>query len=131
VLADVASVCDRVLMLHLGRLVLVERIDALRRQVQSAGELVLRTRASAEQRERLLAAVPQATLRRVEDGADGTVLLHLVHQAADADAARAAERVTTALAQACVAAGLPILELGPRTRNLEDLFVDLLGKAPE
>lgn len=132
VLADVASVCDRVLMLHLGRLVLGERIDTLRRQVRSAGELVLRTRASAEQRVRLLAAVPSAALRVAEEGEDGTVLLHLLVRDADGekDPARAAERVTTALAQACVAAGLPVLELGPRSRTLEDLFVDLLGRSP-
>jgi len=132
VLADVASVCDRVLMLHLGRLVLGERIDALRRQVLSSGELVLRTRASTDVRARLLATVPQATLRLAEDGADGTVLLHLVLApgADDAASARAAEAATTALAQACVAHGLPVLELGPRTRTLEDLFVDLLGGGP-
>jgi len=131
VLADVASVCDRVLMLHLGRLVLGERIDALRRQVRSSGELVLRTRASADERARLLAAVPGAVLRRAEEGADGTVLLHLVLAPdADADDPRAAEAATTALARACVAAGLPVLELGPRSRTLEDLFVDLLARSP-
>jgi ABC-2 type transport system ATP-binding protein len=132
VLADVSSVCDRVLMLHLGRLVLAERIDALRRQVHAAGELVLRTRASAEQRAALLAGVPDVALHAADEGADGSVVLHLRvvgRPDADADDART-ERATTALAQACVAAGLPVLELGPRSRTLEDLFVDLLGSRP-
>src|SRR5262249_48618557 len=44
ILADVASVCGRVLMLHHGSLVLSERIDRLRREVRTSGELVLRTR---------------------------------------------------------------------------------------
>ena len=128
VLADVSSVCDRVLMLHLGRLVLAERIDTLRRQVRAAGELVLRTRASAEQRAAVLARVPDVTLHGADEGTDGSVVLHL-RLAADASANDLqTERATTALAQACVAAGLPVLELGPRSRTLEDLFVDLLGR---
>jgi len=132
VLADVASVCDRVLMLHLGKLVLAERIDTLRRQVRSAGELVLRTRASEAQCVALLAAVPGAALTRTESAPDGTVLLHLTHPqgASDDESSAIAEQVTTALAGACVAARLPVLELGPRSRTLEDLFVDLLGSAP-
>ena len=131
VLADVSSVCDRVLMLHLGRLVLAERIDALRRQVRAAGELVLRTRASVEQRARLLAEVPEAALHAAEEGSDGSVVLHLRvgGPGGTVDDART-ERITTALAQACVGAGLPVLELGPRSRTLEDLFVDLLGSRP-
>ncbi|MEW6268975.1 MAG: ABC transporter ATP-binding protein [Thermodesulfobacteriota bacterium] len=133
VLADVASVCDRVLMLHLGRLVLAERIDTLRRQVRSSGELVLRTRASDEQLERLLSRVAEAEETRRDRASDGSVLLHLSHPARDGDEAsrRTAERVTSALARACVEAGLPVLELGPRSRTLEDLFVDLLGERPQ
>jgi ABC-2 type transport system ATP-binding protein len=131
VLADVSSVCDRVLMLHLGRLVLAERIDTLRRQVRAAGELVLRTRASVEQRAALIAQIGEVTLHAADDSADGSVILHLritgaTESASDADT----ERVTAALARACVVAGLPVLELGPRSRTLEDLFVDLLGRAP-
>jgi ABC-2 type transport system ATP-binding protein len=133
VLADVSSVCDRVLMLHLGRLVLAERIDALRRQVRAAGELVLRTRATTEQRSALLAAIqPGVTLLATDDGADGSVVLHLRLAGGEEGASDAeTERVTTALAQACVAAGLPVLELGPRSRTLEDLFVDLLARPSE
>ena len=128
VLADVSSVCDRVLMLHLGRLVLAERIDALRRQVRAAGELVLRTRASAEQRAALVARVPEATLHAADEGTDGSVVLHLRIAGGEPASDALTERVTTALAEACVAAGLPVLELGPRSRTLEDLFVDLLGR---
>ena len=128
VLADVSSVCDRVLMLHLGRLVLAERIDALRRQVRAAGELVLRTRASAEQRAALVARVPEATLHAADEGTDGSVVLHLRIAGGEPASDALTERVTTALAEACVAAGLPVLELGPRSRALEDLFVDLLGR---
>jgi ABC-2 type transport system ATP-binding protein len=133
VLADVASVCDRVLMLHLGKLVLAERIDALRRQVRSTGELVLRTRAGDADLAPLLARVPELTLSGVEAGDDGSLLLHLAHVpgTSEHEGRAIAERLTDALAHACVAAGLPVLELGPRNRTLEDLFVDLLGRSPQ
>jgi len=133
VLADVASVCDRVLMLHLGKLVLAERIDALRRQVRSAGELVLRTRADEAERAAVLARVPELTLKSVDAADDGSLLLHLAHSqgSSDEEGRRIAENVTAALARACVEAGLPVLELGPRNRTLEDLFVDLLGRSPQ
>ena len=133
VLADVASVCDRVLMLHLGKLVLAERIDALRRQVRSAGELVLRTRADEPERAAVLARVPELTLKSVDAADDGSLLLHLAHSqgSSDEEGRRIAENVTAALARACVEAGLPVLELGPRNRTLEDLFVDLLGRSPQ
>ena len=46
ILADVASVCDRVLILHRGRLVLAERLDhAPRSRCAAPAEIVLRTRA--------------------------------------------------------------------------------------
>jgi ABC-2 type transport system ATP-binding protein len=133
VLADVASVCDRVLMLHLGKLVLAERIDALRRQVRSAGELVLRTRAGDAECSALLARVPELSLKSSEVAADGSRLLHLAHAegADDDECRRITERVAAALARACVATDLPVLELGPRNRTLEDLFVDLLGRSPQ
>jgi ABC-2 type transport system ATP-binding protein len=132
VLADVASVCDRVLMLHLGKLVLAERVDTLRRQVRSAGEVVLRTRATAAEVDALLAALPDVRRTASEEGADGSLLVHLVHRLGEGEAeSRAiAEAVTSSLARGCVERGLPVLELGPRSRTLEDLFVDLLGERP-
>ncbi len=132
VLADVASVCDRVLMLHLGRLVFTERVDTLRRQVRSAGEIVLRTRATPEELSAALATVDGAHTARTEVASDGALLAHLVlRERGDGVATReTAERVTAAVARACVERGLPVLELGPRSRTLEDLFVDLLGERP-
>jgi len=132
VLADVASVCGRVLMLHLGRLVLAERVDTLRRQVHSSGELVLRTRGSLDEIDALVAAAPEIRHAEREAADDGSLLVRLVHRLGEDDAASRAiaERVTAWLARSCVERGLPVLELGPRRRTLEDLFVDLLAEQP-
>jgi ABC-2 type transport system ATP-binding protein len=132
VLADVASVCGRVLILHLGRLVLAERIDALRREVRRSGELVFRTRCEMRELEAVLARVPDLRLERMESDDDGTLLAYLVHpQGEGEESSRVlAERVTSELARAAVAAGLPVLEVGQRRQTLEDLLVDLLGEEP-
>jgi ABC-2 type transport system ATP-binding protein len=131
ILADVASVCGRVLMLHHGRLVLSERIDRLRREVRSSAELVLRTRAEPTAVEGVVAALPRLRVVELERDEDGALVVHLART--DAFAAQRAsglsavdESLAAELARACVGAGLPVIELGPRNRSLEDLFIELL-----
>jgi hypothetical protein len=77
--------------------------------------------------------VPEASLDRSDAAPDGSVLLHLSVPAGEDDeqSRQTAESATAALARACVEDGLPVLELGPRSRSLEDLFVDLLGERPQ
>ncbi|HZR83285.1 MAG TPA: ABC transporter ATP-binding protein [Candidatus Binatia bacterium] len=130
ILADVASVCDRVLILHRGKLVLAERVDSLRRQVQRAGELVLRTRGEEAALAALVDGVRGVGRLAIERADDGTLLAHLAHEqgTSDEETRRVREQVTAELARACIAAGWPLLELGPRSRTLEDLFVDLLER---
>jgi ABC-2 type transport system ATP-binding protein len=124
ILADVASVCDRVLILHRGRLVLAERLDHLRQQVRSASEIVLRTRAGPGLVRERIAALPGVTAVRCEVAPEGEVAAHVTHGFA-ADAA-AAEHLCAAIAREAVAAGWPVHEIAPRLRTLEDLFVTLL-----
>jgi ABC-2 type transport system ATP-binding protein len=128
ILADISSVCDRVLILHRGRLVLAERIDALRREVRRSGEVVLRTRAESGAVEALIGAVEGLGVTRIDRDATGAVTAHLTHPqgANETETQRSLERVTSDLARRCVEAGLPIFELGPRSRTLEDMFVELL-----
>jgi ABC-2 type transport system ATP-binding protein len=128
ILADVASVCDRVLILHRGKLVLAERLDHLRQQVRSASEIVLRTRAEpGEIRERLGALEGVATVRS-EAAPEGDVVVHLTHGLGADAPPEVATRLCAAIAREAVAAGWPVHELGPRLRTLEDLFVTLLGE---
>jgi ABC-type multidrug transport system ATPase subunit len=132
ILADVSSVCDSVLILHHGRLVLAEKIDSLRREVRRTGEILLRTRGDAAQLEVLLRGVSELGGISIEQAADQTLVAHLAHPVADSESAtgQILEQATAALARACVKAGFPVLELGPRSRTLEDLFVDLLEREP-
>jgi ABC-2 type transport system ATP-binding protein len=128
ILADVASVCDRVLILHRGKLVLADRIDSLRREVRRSGELLLRTRGESAALETFLGAFRGIERVAVETGEDGVLIARLAHEhgATDEASRRVQEAIATELARACVAAGWPVLEIGPRSRTLEDLFVELL-----
>jgi ABC-2 type transport system ATP-binding protein len=128
ILADVASVCDRVLILHRGRLVLAERLDHLRQQVRSASEIVLKTRAEPAAVEEALAAVPGVESVRCEAGDDGRLTVQLGHARVPGEDG---DRLCAAIAATAVARGWPIFELGPRLRSIEDLFVDLLGEGRE
>lgn len=128
ILADVASVCDRVLILHRGKLVLAERLDHLRQQVRSASELVLRTRGDADAIRTRLGAIDGVAAVRCEPEPDGDLTVHVTHgRGADAGPETAAQ-LCAAIAREAVAAGWPVHELGPRLRTLEDLFVTLLGE---
>jgi ABC-2 type transport system ATP-binding protein len=128
ILADVASVCDRVLILHRGKLVLAERLDHLRQQVRSASEIVLRTRAEPGSVRERLAALEGVMTIRCEVAPEGGVTAHVSHGFGADASGEAAERLCAAIARETVAAGWPVLELGPRLRTLEDLFVTLLGE---
>jgi ABC-2 type transport system ATP-binding protein len=127
ILADVASVCDRVLILHRGRLVLAERLDHLRQQVRSGSEIVLKTRAEAAAVEAHLGSLEGIQALNCEREPDGRLAVQLTH-APFAEGSDRVERLCAAIAAEAVARGWPVLELGPRLRTLEDLFVDLLGE---
>lgn len=124
ILADVASVCDRVLILHRGRLVLSDPLDRLRRQVRSASEIVLRTRGEREALRRRLESIESLREVRFVAAERGEILVHLVH-GGGGDAAAEGE-ICAAVAGLAVAEGWPVLELGPRRRTLEDLFAEVL-----
>ena len=127
ILADVASVCDRVLILQSGKLVLAERVDALRREVVRSGELVLRTRGAAGALGTLLAGLSDLRVRGIESDGRGGLVARLVQVEPEAAAELALEESAAEIARRCVAGGWPVLEVGPRRRTLEDVFVELLG----
>lgn len=127
ILADVASTCDRVLVLHRGRLVLAERVDALRREVVRSGELLLRTRGDRAALVALLGDVPGLRLAAVGDDGPGGLLARLLLADPDRADDRALEEASVEVARRCVRSGWDVLEVGPRRRSLEDVFVEILG----
>ena len=110
ILPEVQSVCDRVLIIHEGRLVLNERVDQLSLGLaEPALRIGLRRPPAAE------ALLQLPAVLRVETGRDGRFLLSY----------REGEDPTERLVAAAVAGGWGLFELAPQRRSLEEVFVQL------
>jgi ABC-2 type transport system ATP-binding protein len=105
VLPEIEAICDRVIIIHQGRIVAQDRIDAL---AQAAQGVALRVQRVDDGLLAALRAVPE--VREVTDEGDGRLM---VETSTD---------VRPAVAAAAVPYGL--LELGAR-RKLEDVFLQL------
>ncbi|MDZ7751903.1 MAG: ATP-binding cassette domain-containing protein [Gammaproteobacteria bacterium] len=109
ILPEVQAVCDRVQIIHRGRLVLNEDLKQL--EARSEAELLVRFTAPPA-----AAALEQLPgVARVEARDDGAFLLHL------AAGANPAPRMV----EDAVAGGWGLVELSPRRRTLEEIFVQL------
>jgi ABC-2 type transport system ATP-binding protein len=110
ILPEVQSVCDRVLIIHQGRLVLDERVDRL---ALGLAEPALRATLRHPPAEVELRALPG--VQGVDLGEGGRVTLRF----------RDGEDPTEALVARSVAGGWGLTELVPQRRSLEELFVKL------
>src|SRR5690606_8862697 len=110
ILPEVEAVCDRVQILHRGRIVFNDRIEALR-QFRGAPALLVGLRRPPGLEE--LAALPG--VRAVQKSADGMLR---VEPAPETDP-------TEVLVEASVARGWGLTHLAPEHASLEDVFVQL------
>jgi ABC-2 type transport system ATP-binding protein len=110
ILPEVQSVCDRVLIIHQGRLVLDERVDRL---ALGLNEPALRATLRRPPTEVELLALPG--VQTVELGEGGRVTLRF----------QDGEDPTEALVARAAASGWGLAELAPQRRSLEELFVQL------
>jgi ABC-2 type transport system ATP-binding protein len=119
ILPEVSATCERVLILHRGRLVADDRpADLARRLATGRGvDVELIVRGSRDKLETRLRRIPRLTLTQV-DGLPGDEWRVVVH--ADGDDPR--EQV----AKAVVGAGLGLLEMRSRLLTLEDVFIELV-----
>ncbi len=104
IMQEVDAICDRVLILNAGKLVVDQRLDALR----SAGQLQLKTNLSAN---RLRELLPHLT---VAEASDRLRVSLPAGEDYDALAAR--------LARAIAEAGGELYQLSPERRDLESVF---------
>jgi len=113
ILQEVDAVCDRVLVLNNGRLVLDERLENLR----SSGSLVLRTCNSVDALPDYLRRLPQVSDVIQRNCKEGQCEFELsLHDNADQDTAAAN------IGQAVVSAGARLYMLDPLERDLESVF---------
>ncbi|MEM7080824.1 MAG: ABC transporter ATP-binding protein [Pseudomonadota bacterium] len=107
IMQEVSAVCDRVLILSSGRVVIDEQLDAL----QQRTSILLRTAATAEGVQELVGdLVPVAAVDALGDGG------YRVHADGDLEAAGAA------VVAAMIAAGNDVYEMRHESRDLEQIF---------
>lgn len=117
ILSEAEQICDRVLIIHQGRIVAQGAPATLRQQLQPGAHLyVAISCAPGVPAYDLLAGVPG--VESVQPQGEGYTLR--IQPGADARAA---------VAQAVAQAGCHLLELRPVAMTLEDIFLDVVGKA--
>ncbi len=104
IMQEVDAICDRALILNAGRLVLDQRLDALR----NVGNLLVKTSLDAT---RLRALLPDHLISETPDG-----LRVRLENSADSDTVAA--RIASAIADA----GAELYQLAPERRDLEAVF---------
>jgi ABC-2 type transport system ATP-binding protein len=113
IMQEVDAICDRVLVLRQGRLVLDRRLDALR----DSRTLLLETDAAVEPLTGYLRRMPQiATLQRQDEGNKRWRYTMTLHANADMDTA------ANNVARCVIQAGARLYQLQPLLRGLEAVF---------
>ncbi|MEO8605921.1 MAG: ABC transporter ATP-binding protein [bacterium] len=120
ILSEVATVCDRVVIIDRGRLVGEERADPLARAEQGAGSLLVRVVAPVAALTTAIAALPEVAAIETRASDDGSV--HVVVTA------RPGAAPANAIVAVVLAHGWRLEELRPLAPSLEELFVSLTGK---
>lgn len=121
VMQEVEAVCERVLVLHNGHLVLDQRLDALK----DSHTLIVRASGDVAAMRRTLSQLPQVLRADVETTQGNTATLQLaLHPGSERD--RAAANVSHAL----VGTGARLLELRPLQRDLDRVLQELTAEGP-
>ncbi len=115
ILSEIRAVCDHVLIIRKGRLVACDTPESLEEKLSAGDSVEAVLKCGPAQAEKLLCAVAGLSSHQTLDTNEGSVRLAL----------SAPSDVREALFYACAQAGVPILELRPRTTTLEQVFLDL------
>ena len=115
ILSEIRAVCDRVLIIRKGRFVVCDTPEDLEEKLSAGGSLELTAKAAPEAAEAVLDRVAGITGRTLLGRTEDTARF-ATHMERD---------IREALFFAFAEAGLPLLELRPRTASLEEVFLDL------
>ena len=115
ILSEIRAVCDRVLIIRKGRFVVCDTPEDLEEKLSAGGSLELTAKAAPEAAGAVLDRVAGITGRTLLGRTEDTARF-AIHMERD---------IREALFFAFAEAGLPLLELRPRTASLEEGFLDL------
>jgi ABC-2 type transport system ATP-binding protein len=121
ILSEVEATCDRVIIIHRGRVLALDTPANLNRRLRSLSQVHLEVRGPAAEVARALRAVPGVVAVEQHVASDGAPAF-TVSSDPDRD-------VREALAGAVSRHGWGLRELRPRTLTLEEIFLSLVGTA--
>jgi ABC-2 type transport system ATP-binding protein len=122
ILSEVEATCDRVIIIHRGRVLALDTPANLNRRLRTTSQVHLEVRGPAAEVARALRAVPGVLAIEPGAGADGA-LAFTVSTEPDRD-------LREALAGAVARHGWGLRELRPQTLTLEEIFLSLVGTDP-
>jgi len=116
ILSEAQSTCDRVLIIHQGKIVADGTPDLLREQMSKGHRLILELKAPASAAQETLSRLPGADRVTLQKEAEGRVVLMLESAAAD---------LREAVFEEASRNHWPILQMTPESYSLEDVFREL------
>jgi ABC-2 type transport system ATP-binding protein len=119
ILSEVEATCDRVIIIHRGRVLALDTPANLNRKLRPTSQVHLEVRGPAIEVAHALRAVPGVLAVEVGSEAAATVIL-TVSTAHDRD-------LRESLAAAVTGRGWGLCELRPQTLTLEEIFLSLVG----
>lgn len=117
ILSEIAAVCDTVMIINKGKLVVSDTVENLPKHLNAKNSCHLVLKAEKEQAEKLFASFEELEEFSVEEEKEGLVKVVLT-TAAECD-------IREKAFFACADAKLPIYEMTNASRNLEDIFLEL------
>jgi ABC-2 type transport system ATP-binding protein len=122
ILSEVEATCDRVIIIHRGRVLALDTPANLNRRLRPTSQVHIEVRGPASEVAGALRAVPGVLAVEEQTDADGS-LAFTVSTERDRD-------LREALAAAIARRGWGLRELRPQTLTLEEIFLSLVGTDP-
>ena len=124
ILSEVGLTCDRVVIIHRGRIIAEDTAEGLTRRIEGNERTLLCVGGPWDSVKQVLRAVPGVgEVEAADSGAVSAAVHHFVVHSGGGEAVRAA------LAAAVVTHGWKLIEMRPLALSLEDLFVRLVDQA--
>ena len=124
IMQEIAAVCDDVLIIHKGRLVVHDTPQNLEKQLSSTSTVEICAKADRETLEKIVGTIPNLLNHQIEEpDADGITKLHLFAS----EGADPREDAFRAFAKA----DCPMLEMRLKEVTLEDVFLTVTKRADE
>ena len=124
ILSEISAVCDHIMIISKGRLVADGSPRELEEMMQGKAKLEVTVLAEQEQVQAVLTQMKEVESFTAESGKeDGSILLRIT--------AKGNIDIRKELSVALASAGLPILSMRQSEKSLEDIFLELTGKADE